>query len=454
MNFGQIWQIIRARIWLILFTLTVTVGTTAVITLLMTPNYTAETSLVVDFRSNDPVGQTSLPTQLSASYMATQIDILKSQRVAMKVVSSLGLDQDPTIRDSYMAATQGKGSMVAWLSDSLVKNLEVVPSRDSRVIVLRYTADNPTFAANTANAYARAYIDTSLELSVEPARQTTAWLNEQLKTMRGKVEEAQSKVTSYQQKHGIVATDQRLDAENTRMMTLTNQLAVAQAEARDAESKIRQLTQLERSGSLDTFPEIQMSSFIQGIKAELVKQRAKLSEMSRQMGENHPQIQRAKEEISSLEQKLHDEVQKVASSIRNSAQLAIERERSLQQSMNEQKSRMLGMQRQSEELTVLAPEKDSAQRAYDAVMQRFSQISLESEVNQSNVVVLNEAVEPAEPSSPKFLQNMILSVLLGVMLGLGLAFMFEMTDRRVRSSQDLLEGAGVPVIGVLTKGVA
>lgn len=454
MNFGQFFQVLRARFWLILFTLAVTVGTTAAITFVMRPNYTAETSLVVDFRSNDPISQNALSVQLSPSYMATQIDILKSQRVAMKVVAALGLDQDPAVRDSFMLATQGKGSMMAWLSDSLVKNLEVEPSRDSRVIMLRYTADNPTFAANAANAYAKAYIDTSLELSVEPARQTTAWLNEQLKTMRGKVEEAQSKVTNYQQKHGIVATDQRLDAENTRMMTLTNQLAEAQAAARDAESKLRQLTELERAGTLETFPEIQMSGFIQGIKAELVKQRAKQSELSRQMGENHPQMQRAKQEIATLEQKLNDEVLKVASAIRNSAQLAIERERSLQRTSDTQKSRMLGMQRQSEELTVLAPEKDSAQRAYDAVMQRFSQISLESQVNQSNVVVLNPAVEPTETSSPKVALNIVLSVVLGLMLGVGIALLFEMLDRRVRGEQDLLEGLGVPYLGALPKGVA
>lgn len=454
MNFGQIWQILRARLWLILFTLAVTVGTTAAITFAMDPSYTAQTTLVVDFGSKDPMGANSLPMQLSASYMATQMDILKSQRVAKKVVESLGLEQNPAIRDSYMAATQGKGSLNAWLAESLVRNLEIEPSHDSRVVALSYTATDPKFAADAANAFAKAYIDTTLELSVEPARQATVWLNEQVKAMRGRVEEAQSKVTTYQQKHGIVASDERLDAETSRMMTLTNQLTVTQAEARDAESRVRQLNELERSGALDTFPDIQSNGFIQGIKSELLKQKAKLSEMSRQLGENHPQYQRAKQEINSLEQKLEDEITSAANAIKNNARLAIERERSLQQSLNEQKSRMLGMKRQTEELNVLAPEKESAQRAYDTVMQRFSQINLESQVNQSNVVVLNEAVEPAEPSSPKELQNMILSLFLGLMLGVGFAFMFEIMDRRVRSEQDLSEGAGIAVIGTLERGLA
>lgn len=457
MSFGQFVQILRARLWLILFTLVVTMGTTVAITLNMAPKYTASATLVINFGSGDPMGNNSLPVQLSPSYMATQIDILKSHRVARRVVEMLQLDQNPSSRDEFLLATQGRGNLADWLADALVQNLEVEPSRESRVVQVSYTSTDAAQAAAITNAFAKAYIDTTLEMSVEPARQSTVWLNEQLKAMRGKVEAAQSKVTSYQQKHGIMATNDKLDAENARIMALTNQLAIAQAEARDAESKVKQLNDLARSGgtaALATFSEIQANVFISNLKTEILKQKAKLSEMSRQYGENHPTYQRAKQEISSLEQKFDDEVNNAANSIKNNARLVFEREQSLQRTMNEQKGRMMSISRQSEELNVLAPEKDSAQRAYDAVLQRFSQISMESQVNQTNVVMLNQAIEPTEKSSPKTVLNITLSGILGILLGIGMGLMSELIDRRVRSEQDLMDGLGIPFLGTLSKGVA
>lgn len=457
MSFGQFVQILRARLWLILFTLAVTVGTTVAITMNMAPKYTASATLVINFGSGDPMGNNSLPVQLSPTYMATQIDILKSHRVARRVVEMLHLDQNPSSRDEFLLATQGRGNLADWLADALTQNLEVEPSRESRVVQVSYTSTDAAQAAAITNAFAKAYIDTTLEMSVEPARQSTVWLNEQLKAMRGKVEAAQSKVTTYQQKHGIMATNDKLDAENARIMALTNQLAIAQAEARDAESKVKQLNDLSRSGgtaALATFSEIQSNAFISNLKTEILRQKAKLSEMSRQYGENHPTFQRARQEISSLEQKFDDEVNNAANSIKNNARLVFEREQSLQRSMNEQKGRMMSISRQSEELNVLAPEKDSAQRAYDAVLQRFSQISMESQVNQTNVVMLNQAIEPTEKSSPKTVLNITLSGFLGLLLGIGMGLMFELFDRRIRSEQDLMDGLGVPFLGSLSKGVA
>ena len=104
-----------------------------------------------------------------------------------------------------------------------------------------------------------------------------------------------------------------------------------------------------------------------------------------------------------------------------------------------------------DEIPTLMREVESAQRAYDVALERYNQSALQSRINQTNVVLLNPASYPVNPSSPKVKRNMVLSVFFGTMLGLGFALLMELFDRRVRSEHDLSEALGVPVLGMLAK---
>lgn len=121
MSFQQFLQILRARYRLILVTLIVTVGTTAAVTYFLPNQYTASAVLVVDFK--EPVTDaTALPIQLAPSYMATQLDILQSRKVALKVIDNLKLADMPAVKEQFIDATGGQGSVREWLVDVLLKN--------------------------------------------------------------------------------------------------------------------------------------------------------------------------------------------------------------------------------------------------------------------------------------------------------------------------------------------
>ena len=98
---------------------------------------------------------------------------------------------------------------------------------------------------------------------------------------------------------------------------------------------------------------------------------------------------------------------------------------------------------------VLAREVESAQKLYDQALQRYGQIRLEGHAGQTQVIVLNAAAIPSSPASPRLEFNLVLAVFLGSLLGIGLALLREMTDRRVRSAYDLSAVLGAPVLGVL-----
>ena len=134
--------------------------------------------------------------------------------------------------------------MPGW-ANLLQKKLDVKPSRESNVINIGYSGADPAFAAAVANAFAQAYIDTNIELRVEPAKQYADWFDSQIKLQREKLEAAQKALSSYQQATGIVGTDERLDYETQKFNELSAQLTQAEAQGADASSK-------QKSGSADT----------------------------------------------------------------------------------------------------------------------------------------------------------------------------------------------------------
>ena len=444
MNFSQFLLILKAR-WLVaVLALGVTVATTLVVSLLLPKNYTANVSLVVDSKAKDPITGTLLPMQLLPGYLATQVDIIKSQNVALKVVDGLKLSENPTIRQQYQESGQTGGDIRHWLSDLLLKKLDVKPSRESSVIQVEFEGADPRFAAIVANAFAQAYVHTNLELKVEPAKQTTAFYDDQIKQLRGTLEKAQNALSDYQQKKGLVASDERIDVETARLAELSSQLVAAQAQTYDTTSR--------QSQSQNALAEVEQNPLIQGLKRDLAMGEMKLSELAQKVGKNHPQYQRAQAEVDSLRAKLEAETKVATRTVGTTAKVAQTREGDIRGALAAQKSRILALKQSRDEAAVLIRDVENAQRLYDAALQRYGQTRLEAQNSQTDIAILNPAVPPTEASSPKVALNTILAVFLGSLLGIGLAFLMEMLDRRVRSGEDLTAALDMAVLGEIAKG--
>lgn len=444
MTFQQFVLILKARWKVILAIFSVVVATTLVLSLILPKQYTASTSVLIDMKSADPIYGAMMQAQLLPGYMATQVDIITSDRVAQRVVRMLGVDKNPDAIAQWQDEGEGKGTVVTFFADLLQKKLDVKPSRESSVINIGFTGTDPTFAAGVANAFARAYMDTNLELKVEPAKEFASWFGDRAKQLRDNLEAAQARLSAYQREKGIVATDDRLDVENARYAELSSQLTAIQAQRADSSSRQRQA-----SGRMDTSPDVINSPVIQQLRADVARQEAKLKEMAGQLGQNHPQYQRSQAELETLKSKLDTEMRQVASSVGTSNVVNQQRENDLRLALEAQKKKVLELRAQRDEAAVLLKDVETAQRAYDLVTQRLSQTSLESQTQQTNIVVLTPADPPIKHSSPRILLNTVLACFLGGLLGVGVALLLELTNRRIRSAEDLFEALGVPVFAVL-----
>ena len=442
MNPMQVLRILRAHylVALILFFVTLAVG--IAVTMLMPKRYMTTTTLVFDVKSPDPVMGQLLP--LGTGFVATQSEILKSDRVALRVVKMLKLDEHPALKKQFEAATDGIGKIDVWVAELLQKGLQVSPaSGGSTIINLNYYAADPTFAALVANAFAQVYIDTNIELRVDPARQAARWFGEQGKAAREALEQAQTKLSEFQQQKSIVVRDEQVDTEMAKLRDLSTQLTVLQNQTGETLSK-------QRTGG-DALPEVMQSSVVQSLRSEIARQEAKLQEVGANLGKAHPQFQRMEAEISALRKQLETETRAVSKSLTASGNAGRAREGELLAAIAAQKKKILLLRTERDQLAVLQRDVDAAQAAYDGVTRRFNQTTLESQLTQTNVSVLNPAVEPLMPSSPDFKKNMAITVLMGLLLGCGAAFLLEMLDRRVRSPEDLVDMLQLPVLAVLEK---
>jgi len=436
----QFFLIMRAR-WLVaLLAFLLVVGTTALVSLLSDKQYTANADVVLDVKSPDPVTGMLLAGLMAPGYMATQSDIIKSDRVAKAVVKKLQLDASPTVQAQWQEATKGKGTVEDWLASVLLRNLNVKPSRESNVINIEYTGSDPAFAATVANSFAQAYVDVNLDLRVAPARQYAGFFEEQTKSARERLEKAQQALSDFQQKNGITSADERLDFETAKLNETSSQLTSVQALTTDSQSK------RQRGGS-DTVAEVMQSPLINGLKADIARLEARINESSVNLGKNHPQTQRSESELAELKSQLAAETRKITSSIETTYQVGRQREAQLQSALAAQKARVLVLNKQRDDINVLRRDIESAQRMYESVSMRAAQSSLESQTNQTNIAVLNPAVAPLFPSSPRIVFNIAIAMFLGGLLGTSLALALELANRRVRSAEDLAGVTDLPMLG-------
>ena len=397
-------------------------------TLRVPKTYVVSSDLLVDSRV-DPIAGAVLTAN---NYIATQIAILQSDRVALDVAKRMHLEQDPKFVNVWQASTLGKIPL---------ENFYAEPLRTSNVIRLTFEGPDAKFATAVVNNYAQAYLDLTVNLRVEPVKQYSEWFEDRLKTLRADVEQKQNKLSEYQREHGIVGSDQRADVESQRLDALMAQLVAVQGENISINSR-------EKASGDEMSPDVQASLVVQGLRQELDKTESQLSELSVTLGPNHPQRQQLEQHVAEIKQQINQEMNRVAGSTGVAKKRANLRESSLRAEIAAQKERVLSLRAQRDEVAVLVQDVEGAKRIYDSVLQRTNQLNLEKQTDQANVSVLSPAVEPTAPSKPDVLKYLLASFVGAIGAGCAAALGLEMLSRKVRVTEDMMVD-DVPVLGIL-----
>jgi len=439
----QLYLILRAR-WIVLCSIFgVVFFGILILSLLLTKQYTSTASVVVDAKT-DPVAGANSPAELLPTYLTTEVDIISSQRVAEQVIKMTKLDQDPGFRQGWLKDTGGRGSLVAWGANILLsKKLAVVPGRESNVIDISVKWPDAKFAAVLANSFAKAAIDTNIELKVEPAKQYATWFAERSKVLRADLEAKQKRLSDFQNSVGvIIPSDDRLDVENQRLNQLSQELVTIQSLRQDSQSRQRQV-----GADVESLPEVIQSPLIASLKADLAAAEAKRADIANRLGKNHPDYQAADAEVASARSRIAKESADIAASLGTATQVNVRRENEVRAALAAQTKRVLDLRQIHDQASMYESDVATAQRSLDAVTERLAQSNLQSQVQQTDIVLLTPAEETTEPSSPHIFRNAIIGFLLGALLAIVSVLILETRDRRVRSEEEIRNLLDVPYLG-------
>ena len=469
MTLMQLFNILRARAGLVLFVTLMLVGVAVALAIALPRRYDAVTGVVVE-----PMGAGAASDSGAASGRGnpadTQADIIASYGVAARVVDALGLTRrpdpmrliaggGPLHRLRVLAAgliaderAEPGESLRDRLAGQLLQHLHVRSNGDSRVVKVTYSAPEPRFAAQVANAFVREYLASTAEVGTQPAERAAQLFDRQLAKLRDRLQKAEQRVSKFQQKTGIIATGAGLDTENARLGSLTSQLVTVQSRDYEARAKQRRLQRFAGAGApeSDVPPEVLDSATVQQARQQVVQAQADLGALSRRVGPNHPLYQAAETKLQRARSAYRSQMLSVARGLLANAGSAGEEVAALRGEMKRQRKKVLALKGAYAKLAVLRSEADSAREAYNAAAKRLAQTRIQGQAAQNaSATVLYEATPPTHRSSPKVALMLEAALLGGIALGIGAALWAETADRRVRSGADIVELLGVPVLATL-----
>jgi chain length determinant protein EpsF len=409
--------------------------------LLLPPRYTATAAVVVVAnKSSDPMSGASLPGVMVSNVVATQMDVVQSERVLLKAVRSLHLTPQDRWGRAWRGETREMMPFDVWLAERLGRKVDVKPSRDSSMFTISFTADDRDFAPRFTNALVQAYIDTGIEMRLEPARRYTAYFDKRAEDLRSALQTAKSRLSDFQSNNGLVATDEKINLEVARLTDLTNQMATLQTAAVEAANRAR-----EAALHPERAQEVLSDRVVGALSEDLARQEARLKELTERLGDANPQVQQARSLAAEQRARLNAAISHAAGSLESNAKAMQGQQAEMERQLAVQRALVLDLQAKRDAASVLQRDVENAQKAYDEVVGRAAQAALQSGDTQPDVSVVKTA--SAQPDS--LLKRLVLlgvaGLLAGSVLGVVGALVREALDRRVRTDDDIL-GLGRPLL--------
>jgi polysaccharide biosynthesis transport protein len=409
---------------------------------LIPPKYAAKAQVIIEGRGSS-AGQPTL-----ASHLATEADLLQSERVSIAALRMLGLQKDPALISKWKDTADGQGDFESWAAQELLKKLDVKPSRDSNVLTISYSAPDPALAAKTANAFVKAYIDAAHEIREETGAQSSASFSGRTRTLKAALDQAEEKLASFERENGVAFTDERLDVETLRLTELNAQLVALQSAAANAAGRQRQ------ASANQGMEEVLRDPLASALSIDLARQQARLAELRSKAGEQHPSVIEQRDTVNELRSRLQAATARASSMIGAENRIASERAGSVQAALNAQRAKVMQVKAKRDQARRLQVEAEQARKSYEAALTRANETVLDSGASRGNVSVVKMATAPAKPTFPRLEVNIAAAIVMGLLAAVAAAFWRESRDRRLRLDHDVYDLLEQPLLGVISSGGA
>lgn len=443
-----------------------------IVTLLMTPKYSAETTIEISREANKVTNFQGVEREASIAdqeFYQTQYGLLKARSLAERVATQLRLVDDPQffqlfgVKSSDPAfqllngryPASGKSSRLRAASGLLLKNIDISPTRLSRLVTIQFISPSAEFSARVANAWAEGFIQTNLERKVQATSYGRNLIQGQLAEYKDRLDQSQRQLVAYASAQQIINLPAQTGADGRALSerslvaddlnALNNALTEATADRIRAEARFQQIG---RSGASAEALRNQAVNSLRQRRAELT---ADYQRLMVQFEPAYPAAVALQSQITQLDRSIAREESRVSSSFEAEYREALARESELRNRVDQLKSKYLDLRRRSIQYNIYQQEVDTNRALYDGLLQRFKEIGVAGDVGVNNVAIVDMADVPQRPSSPKLLVNLAAALLAGVALGALVAFALEQMDEAIADPSEIERRIGLPLLGSVPK---
>jgi polysaccharide biosynthesis transport protein len=463
-------RVLIKRKWLVISVIVGVFVAVAIASLRETPVYVAAGQIVVNKADSNLISfKDSTPDNdyiYEQSDLDTEARILQSDLMALQVIRQLNLDKRPEfgghgdqkqanlVADSLQTDSARTSGLLAHFRGNL--HVSLIPN--TRIIEIHYDSTDPQLAASVVNTLASTYVEQNFKTKFESTMQASDWLSKQLIDLQMKVETSQEKLVRYQKEHEILGTDEKQNIITEKLEELNREMTAAESDRMQKEAVYRQ--------TQSSDPDVVAAAIIadtgtgggagSGLLDRLRDQQANLkiqiADLNTQFGPSYPKITQLNNQMKEIDRQLLTETNKAVDHLKGQYQAAVQRETMLRESFDKQKQEANKLNESAIEYSFLKRDLDTNRTLYEGLLEKLKEAGVTAGLRSNNFRIIEAARVPTYPSEPNIPRNLSFALVLGVISGLGLAFVLENMDNTVRTPEQAQAIAGLPSLGMIPLG--
>ncbi len=471
-------DVLLRRKWTVITCLLVCFFTAVLVTFSMTPQFKATGSIKVSAQAGnltnfENVDASALKTM---EFQQTQVKMLQSEQLANRVIERLELAShkvfNPALEakpgeaqaSGLMDTLKGfiradeKGDEIDLLSEEAREQVlqnsmlgrfreqfGVTPVKNSELIEVSFASPDPELSAAIVNSAMDAFLDMHMDGNLKASRDAGKFLEKQIHAAQVKLEKSEQDLQAFARKIGIVSLDPKTNLTFRQMEEFNEALAKARADRIAKEARYNQ-NQGPEGGELT---QIMDNKLIQDLKSQHATLRAEYENLGITFKPDYPQMRQLKARMDDIEARIATEKRGIFETIKNDYLTALKTELFLETKTEEQKQKSLDLEGQATQYKIYEREVETNKSIYQSLLQRAKEIEATVGATMTNIQVIDAARAPLYPYKPRVAMNLLLGIALGLMGGMGAAFLLEHFDNTIKNPDELVDRFRIPVLGVI-----
>jgi polysaccharide biosynthesis transport protein len=462
----EYWRIVTKRKWMILSILGSCLALGVLITLIQTPLYSSTVRLQIDRYSSKVVegGNVSPVESADIDFLKTQYELLLSRTMAERVVSTLKLGDDSEfLRSRGSGAMVGKLLIMLGLSSApppadkraldrqatglVMEGRQVRGLAGSRLVDVITTDPSPARASAMANAYADSFVASTIDKRFEANAYAKTFLDDQSRQLKLRLEESEKILLQFAEREQIIVVNEKSSIAENNLAAANSALGIVISERTRNEQIWKQV---EPSTSLD-LPQFLNNAVIAGLRASRNTLVSDYQEKLQTFKPAYPMMMEINNKVKEIDRQLAAETKSIKAALKGAYENSAKQEEETRKQIDKLREEVLDLQKRSIQYNSLKREVDTNRSLYNSLLQRFKEVDIAGGVGTNNVFIVDRAVQSGTPSSPIMARSLLVSLFLGLLAGLGSAYLLEVLDDTVRSAEEIERISGLTTLGVIPK---